>query len=402
MRLRLGRIIFCAFLIALCVEAKDAGGATWSSAFIDSLVQSWPDNTIENHIEAPTWIPEDSGRMVVVLLGDSHVQGGVLPRGVRMHLAKQWGLNVVPRGYSVPFAVAGTNESAETYSSAQGGWRVNSALRTKTPAPYGPAGIAFETSNRAATMRVRLRPVCGSLMPTKRVEILFTPVKKMCTPLLNGQRPDSMVHDQGVAIYNFKEASEEFTLSFSSDSTDAYAFRLNGFVFDNEASPLLFHAAGLNGADVNVHLRNTFLQTTLQHLKPNIVIISLGTNDAYALHFDPQRFASSLSALARTIRSANPKTYIILTTPGDHLFRRNEENPRLADACEAIRNLAIDLHMGLWDFNRIMGGDGSVHSWYNNGLMAEDRLHFSAVGYELQGKLLGEALYKMLSKKKAD
>ena len=56
--------------------------------------------------------------------------------------------------------------------------------------------------------------------------------------------------------------------------------------------------------------------------------------------------------------------------------------------------------MGLWDFNRIMGGAGSVYSWCNQGLMAADCLHLSAMGYELQGRLLGVALHDMLSKKK--
>ena len=51
----------------------------------------------------------------------------------------------------------------------------------------------------------------------------------------------------------------------------------------------------------------------------------------------------------------------------------------------------------MWDFYRIMGGEGSIYSWDSHGLTAADRLHFSPLGYRLQGTLLGVALYRMLT-----
>lgn len=390
-----------ACLLMMGAMAANAKNEVWSEGYIDSLASAWPDNTIENALDAPRWSPHNEERLVVLQIGDSHVQGGVQPRATRKRMAQTFGLSELPRGYSVPFAVAGTNEASETYSSARGGWSVNSALRIRTPAPYGLAAIAFETANKNATMRVRLQSANCAVMPSTRAEVLFTPVKKMCTPLLNGQRPDTIVPEEGYAAYSFAEPPSEFLLSLTPDSAQAYAFRLNGFLFDNPESPCLFHAAGLNGADVNVHLRNTVLQASVRHLQPSIVILSLGTNDAYSLTFAPLRYAAALRDLVLSVREAWPAAFIILTTPNDHLFRGAEENPRLAEACEVIRNLAIELNTGLWDFNRIMGGQGSAYSWYNRGLMAADYLHLSAAGYELQGKLLAVALCDMLSKKKA-
>lgn len=400
-RLKTGKVVLIVCMLAMGSMGSKAQNQPWSVACIDSLAAAWPDNTIENALDAPGWDARSDTRLVVLQLGDSHIQGGVQPRATRMRMAQAFGIAEVPRGYSVPFAVAGTNEPSETYSSARGGWSVNSALRIRTPAPYGLAAVAFETASKAATMRVKLQSTSCDIKPTTYAEVLFTPVKKMCTPILNGQRPDTIVQSEGYAAYRFEEPPAEFLLSFTPDSAQAYAFRLNGFLFDNPDSPFLFHAAGLNGADVNVHLRNTFLQASVRHLRPTVVILSLGTNDAYSLTFTPLRFAAALRDLVLAVRDAWPAAFIVLTTPNDHLFRGVEENPRLEEACEVIRNLAIELNTGLWDFNRIMGGAGSAYSWYNRGLMAADYLHLSAAGYELQGRLLGVALCKMLSKKKA-
>lgn len=400
-RLKTGKVLLIACMLAICSTGANAQNQPWSQGYIDSLAAAWPDNTIENALDAPRWDARNDERLVLLQLGDSHIQGGVQPRATRLRMAQTFGIAEVPRGFSVPFAVAGTNESAETYSSARGGWRVNSALRIRTPAPYGLAAIAFETANKGATMRVKLQNPSCAIKPTTYAEVLFTPVKKMCTPILNGQRPDTIVQSEGYAAYRFEVPPAEFFLSLMPDSAEAYAFRLNGFIFDNPDSPFLFHAAGLNGADVNVHLRNTFLQASIRHLRPTVVILSLGTNDAYSLSFAPLHFAAAMRDLVLAVRDAWPAAFIVLTTPNDHLFRGAEENPRLDEACEVIRNLAIELNTGLWDFNRIMGGAGSAYSWHNQGLMAADYLHLSAAGYELQGRLLAVALCKMLSKKKA-
>ena len=108
-------------------------------------------------------------------------------------------------------------------------------------------------------------------------------------------------------------------------------------------------------------------------------------------------FRADYTQLIRRIRFMCPKAFIVLATPNDHLYRNREPNTRVADAAETICNLAADEGCGVWDFYRIMGGEGSIYSWDSHGLTAADRLHFSPLGYRLQGTLLGVALYRMLT-----
>ena len=232
------------------------------------------------------------------------------------------------------------------------------------------------------------------------VSILYAPSENAPLPLLNGTKPATIDTTRGVATFQFSDPPSNLALTLKRNSTTDSPFRLLGFVFDNEASPLMYHAAGLNGADVNAFLRNTALPLELEILDPKVIIVSLGTNDAYNRNFDPLQFASNLRTLVQQLRSSCPEAFIILTTPNDHLLRNKEVNPRVDAASEVIRNVAMEQEVGLWDFNRIMGGSGSIHSWNNYGLTAKDCLHLSPQGYRLQGKLLGVALYRYLTNNK--
>ena len=46
-----------------------------------------------------------------------------------------------------------------------------------------------------------------------------------------------------------------------------------------------------------------------------------------------------------------------------------------------------------------MGGWGSLNKWYKNKLVAEDKLHFTAAGYSLQGKLFSMAFLESYNAK---
>lgn len=54
--------------------------------------------------------------------------------------------------------------------------------------------------------------------------------------------------------------------------------------------------------------------------------------------------------------------------------------------------------MAVWDIYTIGGGDLSAcTNWFNSGLMNTDAIHYLASGYALQGKMLGECIYKAYS-----
>ena len=46
----------------------------------------------------------------------------------------------------------------------------------------------------------------------------------------------------------------------------------------------------------------------------------------------------------------------------------------------------------MWDLHTIAGGEEAVRNYMADQLMKADRIHFTPAGYELQGRLLGEAI----------
>ncbi|HNS29150.1 MAG TPA: hypothetical protein PKL52_01330, partial [Tenuifilaceae bacterium] len=99
-----------------------------------------------------------------------------------------------------------------------------------------------------------------------------------------------------------------------------------GFDLQNSRAKLIYHAVGLNGANVRTHLRSRNFGHGLSHLNPQVVIVSLGTNDAYSDAFNVRAFGSNLLLLISKIQQVLPHALVILTTPGDHLINREKPN----------------------------------------------------------------------------
>jgi hypothetical protein len=58
---------------------------------------------------------------------------------------------------------------------------------------------------------------------------------------------------------------------------------------------------------------------------------------------------------------------------------------------EIIFDIARSNGYGVWDFYSVMGGLNSAASWYSNGLMSRDHIHFNKPGYLLNGDLFFNA-----------
>ena len=363
---------------------------------LDSLAIAWPDNTIENLQPWALGMLRHQQSWRILQIGDSHIQAEFGVRALRRLLPKLLGLPPIPRGYTFPFRMYGSNEPPDFSSRAEGGWQAYLSTRDHHPGDYGVAGLSAMTWRPSATINLKLHPEQGFTAPPNRISLFFTPTSADFAPRINGLPPDSIDCQRGRAVFAFDSACTTLTLSFQPQTFPKEGLNLLGFSLERDAMPMVIHAAGLNGADATSHLRNVALPRDIALLKPNIVLLSLGTNDAYNTQFDPTRFADSIRTLLGLIHAGAPNTLIILTTPPDHLLRSGDTNPRVDVAAEVLRNLAVETGAALWDLNRIMGGHGSMHSWLNQGLSARDGLHFSPQGYGIQGRLLAVALFRML------
>ena len=143
-----------------------------------------------------------------------------------------------------------------------------------------------------------------------------------------------------------------------------------------------------------INKRSAYFENQLGLYKPDLFIISIGTNDAYMpkADFKPEEFRANYEAFIQMIQRVNPQCAILLTVPNDDYYRRRYANKNTAVQAEIILELAQKYQMATWNFYEIMGGLGSSHKWYKKKLMPRDRIHFTYLGYSIKADLLLKAI----------
>ncbi len=126
-------------------------------------------------------------------------------------------------------------------------------------------------------------------------------------------------------------------------------------------------------------------------LSPDLIIISLGTNESFDKK-EVTEYIAQLNIFIENIRAKNPKVCILLMTPPPSLFKRKYPNTFVAAYAENILIQEVDENYASWDMFSELGGLYSVNKNAAKGLMSSDKVHYSVQGYEQQGMLFTEAL----------
>ncbi|MGZ4159028.1 MAG: GDSL-type esterase/lipase family protein, partial [Bacteroidia bacterium] len=171
--------------------------------------------------------------------------------------------------------------------------------------------------------------------------------------------------------------------------------RIYGMLLENDSSGVLYSMIGVNGAEYRHYTMSKYFMQQLPYLSPDLIIVSMGTNEAFPNGFDKDLFYRNIDTLLSNIKLANPNSIVLLTTPGDSYRKTRKgkvKNPDMTIAKETIVKYALQHNLPYWDLYEIMGGFGSMGKWYSMKLTAKDRVHFSGKGYQIQGDLFYNAL----------
>lgn len=331
-----------------------------------------------------------SGQLRILHIGDSHIQAGFLTGEVRRLLANFLNDSTISVGYAFPYNIAGTNSPVDYSFSVTGNWLFSKIIGSDKDISAGLSGMVMETSDSISSVSI-------STKNTKRGDKLFDEL----TIFLNAEESEVEVVCAGGNIVNFSNdhikikldrAVSELSVNFKLSNQNPMTLKVSGLLLVNSQSKLIYSSAGLNGADVKSYLRAREFENQLILLDPHIVIVSLGTNDAYHPLFDSAEFSNNLDILIGKIKSTLPSATVLITIPGDHLVSKISSNKKLLQVKDVIFDLANKKNCCVWDFHSIMGGEGSIRLWNGMGLTAPDYLHLNVKGYQLQGELLFEAL----------
>jgi lysophospholipase L1-like esterase len=333
----------------------------------------------------------------IVHIGDSHIQADMFSGKVREHFYKDSLIGNGGRGFMFPYSAVRTNNPVNIKVTYTGQWTGCRNVEKSKTCNWGLAGITATTTDSSATFSINPNTYPEYIYPITRVKIFYnvadTSFFTVNILAEEGRVISRQISRKGFAEFVLKAPLDQITVGFEKNHPSQTQFVLQGITLENDNRGLQYHAVGINGAEVASFLRNT-LEPNLEVLNPDLVIISLGTNDAYMEDFDEKAFKRNYGTLIQRIKKASPKASILLTTPGDSYRSRKYTNYNNAKATKLILELAEETGCGVWNFYEIMGGLRSINQWYADGLASKDKIHLTKKGYNLQGDLLYEALKK--------
>ena len=343
-------------------------------------------------------IVKGDGKLNILQIGGSHIQADIYSNVTRQRLQNFYpGLNG-GRGFVFPYSIAKTNNPVNLKVKSKGNWLGHRNIQKKYNSELlGLAGISITTSDTEASFKIYAsknyqKYDFNSVKLFYNMDSLNYKVQ-----LANQQIIDSIYVDSARQYTEYFLSKYIDTLKVKVSRIDSLgkAFTFYGANLQTDDPGVVYHSIGINGASIPSFLRCQLFKEQLKVINPNLVILSLGTNDAYGKNFDPDVYYKNYEQLIQDINSANPNASIIITVPNDDYLYKKYPNKFTAEQETVIYKLAKKYNIGVWDLYKIMGGFNSSQTWFDYKLMRYDRIHFTRKGYIFKGNLFFNALLRM-------
>ena len=342
-------------------------------------------------------------------IGDSHIQAGFFTEGLRIPLQQKWGN--AGRGLVTPLRITNTNEPTYYKISTPDTWEHNRCvIGKKFDSNVGISGISITsvTGEIDLTIETFNHSDCYAGFNTLR---LFHSDSENFPQLIPENLTDDVVIDnshRGETRFSWKNATNSIHLqgfnSYEQECGAIYAASL-----ENGHRGIIVHAIGNNSATYECYNRVNDYAIKLSALSPQLVIISMGTNESVSTSMTAETMYNQIDCLVTSIRNSMPETLILLTTPAENKIRKRNrknkrrrtyyvENSHVTTIVETIKQYGCDHNIAVWDWYTISGGKGSCETWVKERGMAADRIHYTANGYTLQGHLLYNSIHNAYEK----
>jgi lysophospholipase L1-like esterase len=343
-----------------------------------------------------TLILSGEGKISIVQIGGSHVQADIYPGRTRERLQTFYpGMNG-GYGFVFPYRMANTNNPLGYHVNYSGDWETCRNVEMNKNCNLGLSGITAITSNPSSTLTINLRKNNQLDYSFDRIRIFHSFGINSFVPLLDSVKIEWVEKDEnlGFSLFYLDKSYKSLKIKLVKNDTLQNIFELYGISLENDDPGIVYNSIGINGASFNSFLRCNLLENHLKALNPDMVIISLGTNDAYTTKFQPEVYMSNYRLMLAKIKKVVPNAAILATVANDSYLFRRYPNKNTQLAADVIYKVAKEYNCGVWDFYEIMGGFNSSKTWLNENLMGKDLIHFNLEGYLLIGDLFFNAFIK--------
>lgn len=391
-------LFYFTILIPLFGQKADyyLGPQRYSFIRYDKNILQFPDNDSvfqQLLFRIDSLIAFGKGKIRILHMGGSHIQADVYTHIMRMRLQ-----NLSPdmnggRGLIFPYNMARTNNPRNYTVSYTGNWSYCKSTQQNPECKLGLTGMAVITTDSICGIAINPNTSDSTHYTFDAVRVYHEPsAYQLITYSSDTTKSGSYDSINHCTIFEFSEPQKIFRLTLSKNTiNNDNAIALLGVEFISNTPGIVYSTVGVNGAMLSSYLHCELYQKHLHTLNPDLIIISIGTNDGYTRRFNETKYRNEYRELLSQTSEAVPNAAILLTVPNDSYLYRRYVNTNTEKMRIIIRDLAAEYNCAVWDFYTIMGGLNSAQAWYSLKLMRYDRIHFTQKGYQLKGELFFSA-----------
>ncbi|MHA6192853.1 SGNH/GDSL hydrolase family protein [Pseudomonas wadenswilerensis] len=320
----------------------------------------------------------------VVQLGDSHTAADLFTGELRRLLQKDYGDGGIGLVTAAP--VPGTRYEQVLLKATEAQWKLVSA-RNQQSDQFPLGGYLALPQVEKASVRIEARQPDEQRY---RVSALYQAAQNASLDAHDGQNPDRRLLLAATAgQWRFSPLLNNVQLPLELAVQGAPGLGLGGwFVQGQKNAGVTLSALGINGAQLTVTDKwQAGWQETLKSLRPDLLILAYGTNEAFDPGFDLAQYREHLGRIVGDLRRQLPRAVIVLAGPPDSIRQRHAQGCAarvpavLVDIVEAQREVAKANAALYWDWQGFMGGPCSIEQWQASGLAQGDLIHLTAEGY---------------------
>ena len=356
----------------------------------------------------------------IVHIGDSHLQADIATGAIRDYLQYDYGnagLCLV-----APLRMSGTNEPRDYSISSPKSWTSAKLMKPNWDRTMGFTGTSISPVQPNSELIVSTSET-DDYDPFSSITV-FHNGQMFITGVENGDGdaiPFLATPSQNYTHIDITEETSRVKIQFES-AGDLTVFGIN---LSGNRPGIFYHTIGNNGATYDTYNRIGDMGEGIKPLYPDLVIISLGTNEAFG-RFDANVFKKSMNRLIGNITKDNPDAAILLVTPMEcqrsvyqtvskrtkakgrgkkrrrttsRRVRSYAKNNNILPIRNAILSYGKENHIAVYDWYEVAGGADASSNWISDGLFGRDRVHHTIKGYNLQGYLMYQALKEAFDRK---
>lgn len=177
--------------------------------------------------------------------------------------------------------------------------------------------------------------------------------------------------------------------TFLMQANSSFENTFYGFQFlKNVNKGVVFNTVGVNGATYADFLKYPLQIEQLKSINPDLIIVSLGTNESLSATITKEEFQNNVSDLVLKFRNENPNLPILLVSPTDNLLKPHQ----IKEIVSWIKESAVQNKVSFFNLYEVMGRQGYFRKALNKKEANTDGVHFLKTGYEFQADKIWNAL----------